>query len=128
MPFRVSTEDPPKSLFSRTIRARNGRVVQIEDHTVPPPMAPNWGTPQPDSSTQMQCDNNQENLFEESDPKDGPEFLGTGACLDGVHQADRTYANLAAEMTGEPVPPGTVSLGWLLHSEGRFPRMSIYVF
>ncbi|KAG9047221.1 hypothetical protein FS837_002783 [Tulasnella sp. UAMH 9824] len=70
-------------------------------------MAPHSGMPQPDTSTQMQCDNDQEGLPEERDPKDGRESLGTGGCTDGVHQGDHTYANLAAEMTGEPLPSGT---------------------
>lgn len=43
MPFRVSRTDEPKSLFSRTIHARNGVVVRIEHHTVPPPMMPTPG-------------------------------------------------------------------------------------
>lgn len=110
MPFRASRETE-KSLFSRTLHARNGKVVRIEHHQTPAPMAPQWTTPPTDTSTPMACDwdGDGPSLSAQDSLPGEEDFLGPAAETDDTHKADKAYAKLVAEMMEEPLPPDSVT-------------------
>ncbi|KAG8976117.1 hypothetical protein FRB90_009310 [Tulasnella sp. 427] len=99
MPFR-SSKSTNNSLFSRTLHAQNSEIVHIEQHTVPPPIAPQDGLGNPMRAAALAGVRVESRQSASMDTDTGEPM----ADPDRVQQADRAYSQLIAHMMEEPRP------------------------